>query len=332
LFYLRSSVYLQNYYLVGQWPAHFMILGIGLDTAQRAAERFAARVDSAGARRAWSAAVWLLPLPFLALAAFQVLFSLRYQDARAAGDGPQFQVRHAREMIDTASRLLAERPECRLVGLGRGHQVESSDLALLQEFVDPARVLLADGDLALPQPSPCAVYLDTRPGSLASYSLAAGATPIPNAALTVNDQVWPFYEWREPERAGDTTAVARWDNGLALVGYFPGDLIPGGDMTLVLTWEVVAPQADALYHFGAYLLGEDDTLVAQQDGPGFDSAQWRAGDRFVTFHRIPVPGDLTDGTYRTAVALYSWPELIRAELLDGGNTAFLEEMPLAIPQ
>ena len=185
VFYLRSSVYLQNYYLVGQWPAHFMILGIGLNTLQRAAGRLAARSGSAGRQRTWSAAAWLLPLPFLALVTFQVYFSVRYQDARAAGDGPQFQVRHAREMIATSRRLLAERPECRLVGLGHGPQVESSDLALLQEFVDPQKVILADGDLALPQPSPCAVYLDARPSSLSSYSLAAQATPIPEAIVPV---------------------------------------------------------------------------------------------------------------------------------------------------
>ena len=99
-------------------------------------------------------AAWLLPLPLLALVAFQVLFSLRYQDARAAGDGPPLQVRHARALIDQSRRLLAERPDCRLVGLGHGERVDNSDLALLVEFTDPARVLLADGDMALPLPSP----------------------------------------------------------------------------------------------------------------------------------------------------------------------------------
>ena len=92
-FYWRSGVYLQNYYLIGQWPAHFMILGVGLDTLQRAAERWPGR------ERLGRVAAWLLPLPLLALVAFQVLFSLRYQDARAAGDGPPLQVRHARAPV-----------------------------------------------------------------------------------------------------------------------------------------------------------------------------------------------------------------------------------------
>ena len=271
----------------------------------------------------------MLPLPFLALVTFQVYFSVRYQDARAAGDGPQFQVRHAREMIATSRRLLAERPECRLVGLGHGPQVESSDLALLQEFVDPQKVILADGDLALPQPSPCAVYLDARPSSLSSYSLAAQATPIPEAIVPVKAGDWQFYDWGEPER-GSISPISSWDIGLDLIGYFPGDPIPGQEMTLALTWEITSPAPADLYHFGAYLLDETGGLVAQQDGPGFDSVQWRPGDRFVTFHRLPVPDDLPAGTYRTACRALQRPGLTRADLTVGGNTAFLEEIKLPI--
>ncbi len=170
LFYTRSSVYLQNYYLVGQWPAHFILVGIGLDTAQRAAARMARRATTTAAGRAWRVAGYLLPALFLALVVFQVFFTIRYQNARVAGNGPPLQVRYARAIINTSRELLAAGPEWRLVGLGHGHQVENSDLALLQEFVDPARVMLADSELALPLPSPAAFYLDSRPGSLGSYS------------------------------------------------------------------------------------------------------------------------------------------------------------------
>jgi hypothetical protein len=325
LFYTRSSVYLQNYYLLGQWPAQFMILGIGLDTGQRLAGRLAARAGSDATRRAWAAVGLLLPISFLALFAFQVFFSLRYQNARTAGNGPPLQVRYVRQTIELSQRLLAERSDCRLVGMGRGHQVENSDLALLQEFVAPGRVMLADGDLALPLPSPCAVYLDTRPGSLASYSLAAQATPIPGAQVSMKDQIWQFYEWTEPEHATESAPIAAWNLGLDLIGYFPAELIPGQERMLVLTWQVADEPPDGLYHFGAYLLDERDQLVAQHDGPGFDSVQWRPGDRFVTFHPLPVPGDLPAGVYRTAVALYSWPELVRAELSNGATSAFLDE-------
>ena len=322
LFYWRSGVYLQNYYLIGQWPAHFMILGIGLDTLQRAAEHWPGR------ERLGRVAAWLLPLPLLALVAFQVFFSLRYQDARAAGDGPPLQVRHARALIDESRRLLAGRPECRLVGLGHGERVDNSDLALLVEFTDPARVLLADGDLALPLPSPCAVYLDARPGSRASYALAAQAQPIPDAGVTVKGQRWQFYDWHEGPR-GDTTGAPRW-NDASLIGVFRGDPTPGQNLTFVLTWEIAARPAVA-YHFGLYLLDAAGGVAAQHDGPGFDSAQWRPGDRFVTFHPLPLPPDLPAGDYRAGVALYTWPDIVRALLLDGADMATADERIIVPP-
>ena len=179
-----------------------MILGIALDTLQRLAERWPGR------ERVGRVAARLLPLPLLALVAFQVFFSLRYQDARAAGDGPTLQVRHARALITQSNRLLAERPDCRLVGLGHGESVDNSNLALLVEFTDPARVLLADGDLSLPLPSPCAVYLDARPGSRASYALAAQAQPIADAGVTLKDQAWRIYD-RADRPPGETNGTPR---------------------------------------------------------------------------------------------------------------------------
>jgi hypothetical protein len=288
-----------------------MILGIGLDTAQRLIERRVAPPRGKGL-------AWLLAVPLLALLAYQVFFSLRYQDARAAGDGPLLQVRHARDLIDQSRRLLAERPDCRLVGLGHGHQADNSDLALLVEFTDPARVVLADGDLALPLPSPCAVYLDARPGSPASYTLAAQAEPIADAGVVVKGQAWPFYE--RAAEPGETAADApRWP-AAALLGTFRDEAVPGEEMTAALTWDVLDDPA-ALYHFGVYLLDAAGNVVAQHDGPGFDSAQWRPGDRFVTFHTLALPPDLAPGDYRLAVALYTWPDVVRVPLLDGSDMA-----------
>jgi len=329
LFYLRSGVYLQNYYLVGQWPAHFVILGVALDTLQRAAGRRASAAAISGRSPAWRAAPWLLPVPLLALVAFQIFFSLRYQDARTAGDGPPLQVRHARALLVQAGRLLKARPDCALAGLGHGAQVETSDLALLVEFTAPSRVLLADADLALPQPSPCAVYLDSRPGTPASYALASQAAPIPGAAVTVKDGTWRFYQWDAPPLAS-IAAAPRWDAGLALVGLFGGEPAPGAELTQVLTWQVVS-DPPAVYHFGAYVLDEAGNVVAQHDGPGFDSAQWRIGDRFVTFHPLSLPADLPPGRYRTAVALYSWPDIVRAPLATGETTAYLSEFVIGEP-
>jgi hypothetical protein len=116
--------------------------------------------------------------------------------------------------------------------------------------------------------------------------------------------------------------------GPALIGAFRGQPEPGRPLDLILTWAVEGPRPEATTNFGVYLLGDGDTVVAQQDGPGFDSVQWRPGDRFITWHFLPLPEDLPPGPYRTAVALYSWPDLVRRDLAGGGNTAFLEQIDI----
>ncbi|RIK19447.1 MAG: hypothetical protein DCC51_08880 [Anaerolineae bacterium] len=327
LFYLRSSVYLQNYYLIGQWPTHFMILGIGLDTAQRAAGRLAAQATTGQARRAWPVIGLVIPTLFLLSVAYQVFFTLSHQNIRAVEVSPHMQVRQARAMINTSRDLLSQADGWRLVGIGQGHQVESSNLALLEEFVDPERVLLTDGDLALPRPSPYAYYLDTRPGSAAANTLVTSANLLPGVAIQMNNEVWPFYTWAEDDGGVPVAPLAAWEMGLELTGFERGELNPGEEMPLALNWHIRQRPPDTLYHFGVYLLDQHDTVLAQHDGPGFDSIQWQAGDGFITYHQLPIPADLPAGIYRLAVALYTWPDLARAELTGGGNTAWLEEIP-----
>jgi hypothetical protein len=70
----------------------------------------------------------------------------------------------------------------------------------------------------------------------------------------------------------------------------------------------------------------DKQIVAQSDGPGFDSIQWHDGDQFVTWSELLVPPDLEPGDYQIAVAWYTWPKLKRIALSTGENTAFLEKV------
>jgi hypothetical protein len=217
---------------------------------------------------------------------------------------------------------MVARPQCKLVVISEGHQVEISRLSLLQEFTYPERVLLADGDLALPLPAACAIYLDALPGSRASHWLATTAVPVPG-------ETWHFYLLDTGTRAGLTEGKAAspapiWENGVALTHYGRGRVTLGATLPLSLTWSVEAEPPQVAYHTGAYLLNDDNQVVAQSDGPGFDSIQWRVGDRFITWFEIPVPSEVPAGSYRLAVALYSWPQLQRVDLAGGDNTAYLE--------
>ena len=325
LFYLRTSAYLQVYYVMGQWPAPFILMGLALAGAQRWLEGLN---RSRLGRVAWP----ILALAIVALLAWQVTVNLRVQDARLDSGYEGVQIRHVREVIDQAEALIAGRPECSFVVVSDGHQVENSELSLLREFTSIEHLLLADGDLAVPLPAPCALYLDARPGSRASEWLAQMATPLPLADVRVHDETWRFYDLPAASRdevvqaMDEADAPVTWTNGLALVRYTRGDLGPDTSLPLTLAWEVVDQPPAEYYHFGTYLLTHENQVVSQSDGPGFDSIQWRPGDYFITWFDIPGQSDLPAGTYRIGVAMYTWPDVVRVDLAAGDNTAFLEQI------
>jgi hypothetical protein len=336
LVYLRSAHYLQVYYLIGQLPVHFVLIGFSLDGAQSAAQRVASRLPRMAWRRAISALSRVaLPLPLLALTVWQGLFSLQFQDRRFEAESGPAQVWQIRDVIAKSRDVLASQPECHLVALSEGHSVGLSSLSLLREFISRERVLLADGRLALPVAAPCAVYLDAQPGSVASDWLVEVATPLPTVAIRAQGKMWRFFELAPQDRVrvsgalGGSHSTVTWENGLSLTGYDRGQIAAGTTLPLTLTWLFEGPAPKEVYHFGTYLLTPDSRVVAQSDGPGFDSIQWRRGDRFITWFDIALPEDLPSGKYEIGVTLYSWPAVRPAALASGETPAIMESLRLA---
>lgn len=66
--------------------------------------------------------------------------------------------------------------------------------------------------------------------------------------------------------------------------------IPSGQGALLVTlfWQVHAATQQELRVF-LHLIGADGTKIAQHDTLGYPSREWRQGDRFATFHTIPLP-------------------------------------------
>ena len=331
LFYLRSSFHLQIYYLISQFPVHFLLIGILLDAIQdhRAGHTSQTRY------RIRRIGALVAPGLLLALAGWYMIANLRIQDQRQVNRGGQVQIRHVRAEIIATRHLLAERPDCDLVAVSEGHNLEMSSLSLLREFTSPERILLSDGRLAIPVPSSCAVYLDAQPGSRASKWIETVGTPLPEATASIPDTTWRAYEL--PADTGATLAApgslpassTTWTNGVALLEFAHGQARPGETMPLTLAWLVDRPASKTVYHIGTYLLTADGQVAAQSDGPGFDSIQWRSGDQFITWFDISIPQDLPPGIYQLAVAYYTWPDLERVSLISGESTAFLAEIELA---
>lgn len=338
LFYLRSPHYLQTHYLIGQLPAHFLLIGSASASFARDLEMLASRVQGRAASPEVRLAVWPLALvPLFALVGWQSVFNIRFQDHRYNTSSGPTQIRHFREAIRSSKRLLGDHPACELVALAPGHSVETSELSLLRGFVSEDRVLLADGRIAAPVPASCAIYLDTQGTSRASGWLEKTTKLLPSETVRVLAGQWEFYSLPHDgcgeERAGVPRDISNpeWTKGLMLVGHERRDTEPGTTLPLTLTWRITDPVPNTIYHFGTYLLTADDQLVAQTDGPGFDSIQWRAGDSFITWFDILVPESLEPGRYRIGVALYSWPDIQRAQLKGGGSTAFLDDIQIGAP-
>ncbi|MCB0035319.1 MAG: glycosyltransferase family 39 protein, partial [Anaerolineales bacterium] len=275
LFYLRSQEHLQIYYLINQFPTHFMLLGIGLGWLQTQSGRWL------GTHYRATAAEWLITLPIVLLAVGQVAFSLHAQNVRVENPFNELQIRHVREGIHTAQTLTAERPECPLVVLSDGGKVETSTLSLFREFSQIDHVLLADADESLPLPPPCALYLDARPGSWASLWLDQ-QNPENLGKIDLQALEWQF---RRLETAATVERFIEqgqrpeeqpvWVNGGALAAYDYGPLAAEQPFELELLWHIENQPDDKLYHVGTYLLDENQQVFLQADGAGFDSIQWQ---------------------------------------------------------
>jgi hypothetical protein len=333
LLYLRASQYLQSYYLMAQFPAHFLLVGLLFADTQRGAEGWARRATRSATRQGLRAAAWLLvPLPLLILTVWQAYFSLRFQDVRYRYPRAAYlQVRQMRSVIEEANDLLARHPRCPLVIVSNGFFLDSSRLLLLREFTIAPRTLATDGELAVPRPAPCAVYVDATRETRASRWLRTHARAAPPADGGSELRSWRFYVDEGRRQAAGPAPIAAWEEGLALTGYARESLEVGSTLPLTLTWRVGEATTDTRYHIGTYLLTPELEVLTQQDGPRFDSTGWETGDHFVSWFEIPIPAELPKESYHVGVVVYSWPELARATLLSGEELFLLEELQPPAP-
>jgi hypothetical protein len=125
-----------------------------------------------------------------------------------------------------------------------------------------------------------------------------------------------------PEADNEQTHLpALWDNSLLLRGYQPSatSLAPGETLRLATVWEVVARPPARLSLF-AHLLADPATVVSQQDGLPLTSHLLEPGDLvWVLYDAIPIPPDLTEGSYYLALGLYDSGTLQRLSLHENGT-------------
>ena len=112
-----------------------------------------------------------------------------------------------------------------------------------------------------------------------------------------------------PPRKPSHVVDANLDNAVRLVGYdLPtGPVAAGSEVPLTLYWQVSRPLGKD-YTVFVHLLGDDDALMGQGDGPPLDNAYptsfWSAGENLADTHRLRISPDAKPGKHRIVVGLY----------------------------
>ncbi len=169
----------------------------------------------------------------------------------------------------------------------------------------------------------------------ALYLLAPGDTPAVSvldeyAQELINDRVsirggadaFRFYRFEAGSLVSIKASLAdgnmpvALDNGVEILGYdVSGEVSPGSDLRLALYWTVRAVP-DASYHFFNHLVDDEGQRWGQKDGPGYSAGQRREGDVVVSWFDIPIAPDAPPGEYWVLTGMYTYPEGVRASVLD----------------
>lgn len=309
--YLRHTVYLQNYYFLFLYPAPFLLLALLADQLMQQLPHTR----------------WLIAAPLLLLALWQAQIGharlVWLDEGRIEVERPLADINHA---IAASQQVAAQFPGCDFIIVDEGGTPESSKLGLVEHFVYPTPTRLVDMGRGYIIPQTCALYLAAGADDLVTGWLEANATLLPPQVQT-GDETWRFY-LVESSAATAPPARAIWQNGLRLTDVqIGGTAVAGGNvhaaarLTLTYTWQVTAAQPGGVhYHVFNHLLNEQGEIVAQHDAPTIAATYWQPGDQLVMQFDLQMPPQLADGRYTLYLGLYTWPDLQRIPLQDGGDT------------
>jgi predicted Ser/Thr protein kinase len=82
---------------------------------------------------------------------------------------------------------------------------------------------------------------------------------------------------------------------------------PGDEVQLTITWQVLDSMSES-YTVFVHITDRNGEIVAQRDAPPLGGSRptntWRSGEIFQDAHTLPLPTDLSPGTYWVRVGLY----------------------------
>jgi 4-amino-4-deoxy-L-arabinose transferase-like glycosyltransferase len=152
------------------------------------------------------------------------------------------------------------------------------------------------------------------------WPVPADATPI---ALRAGElRYWLFSTNAPPLTASVSLAnTMPWSNGARLLAAHAE--WSAAALRWQITWRVErTPPPGADYHWFNHLLDAAGQRVAQADGVGLATRNWRAGDVISAWFDIPLTPALQPGLYIMRVGMYTFPDLQNVPVVDvAGNPA-----------
>ncbi len=328
LFFVRHSFPLYIHYTLQLFPAAYIAAAVGLVALGRWLDRFSM------APRVRRGLVVLAAL-FLAIhGGIQVARYLAVMEEVAQSDthgGYDVPLRFPRAGV----AWLAEHPEAR----------PDPVLVVANEAMQPVLQFLTWGrfpsqpvmqDEWLPLPAAGATYLVGSQHSRAGLALSHSTGDAPLLRVPYPGEGDAFAVYRTPQPQPGQVMAAEglrpvagggFADGVRLLGFHLDPEARAGDtLGLTLLWQVQqAPPVDRRYRFFNHLTSPFGATIAQADGIGFETPDWRTGDLALTWFSLPIPSSTSSGLYTLRTGVYDLLSLSRSAV--AGSSA--DSLPVA---
>ncbi|MBC7249555.1 MAG: glycosyltransferase family 39 protein [Anaerolineae bacterium] len=325
---IRPSVALHPHYFVVLYPAPYIIIAL-----------LVVRVWQWGTtlkdRRAvaWSISVALMVL-VVSIAVWQVynvLYLYRFVDTHDTAWGHGVPVKYALHAANTLRRLADETGNRQVVILTKGDRPSRDTVPAVFRF-------LLEGDLSprFVDAQKAVVFTPSNMDTIYCLAPDANDTPaaewlarfavlLPEETVLVRGGLQSYRFYRLPAGAvarmmpeiASAAEPALWANGVTLLGHQAlGEMGPGHTVRLILWW--IAPQGveGVDYHFFNHLVDGEGRRWGQEDGVGYRTSAWQAGDLIVSWFDVEIAADAPPGPFWVRTGMYTYPDVATVPVVD----------------
>ncbi len=331
LFYVRHTTPVYPHYFILLYPVQFIIIGVFvikvLDwTVSLANSLKPPRLVCFFLGR-------ILPVSLVALILGLVLWQVHltkafynFVDRNDTTGGHGLPVKYYLQAAETLRRLSGTSGDEQVLILSEGDVPAWHETPAVFDFLLRLNLSLRyiDYQQAIVFPPVDAIYLLAPGDALTVSVLDEYAQEFVNERISVRSgpTAFRFYRFEAGSPTSIKASLVRenmsvvLDNGVEILDYeVSGEIRPGGTLRLMLWWTVRAVP-DASYHFFNHLVDERGQRWGQKDGSGYPTNQWQEGDVIVSWFDIPISPDTPPGRYGVLTGMYTYPEGVRAAVLD----------------